>query len=529
MSSRVGTSRELEFVGTLGHGGFGSVYLAWLHGDRGWKRQVAVKVLNDVAAATPELHARQWDEARLLGLLAHEAIVQVVDVAEIAGRPAALMEYIEGVDVAQAIRAEAELRRFVPPKAASQIIAITAGALDAAYNGVNPSTGQPLRVIHRDIKPANLLLTPNGAVKVLDFGIARADIHREAVTRSISYGTPRYMAPEQWTGAEIGPGTDVYALGVTFYEALAGRPWDRPPLTEGSYQDRLAELLFDVPEETWPLLRAMLALEAKDRPTAAEVAAQAERLPLEGESLPQFARRVVPQLVSQRRTASLDGKVPARVAIAGGLDSPTPPGLMMAPPTPSIAVAASEPAARRPGISGLAVGSSVVIVGVLAWALFPRAEVVVPPPPEPAPVEVAPAAQPVVTAPVEPAPEPEPQPVVEKPIARVVTPKPATVVEAPPPAPVEAKVEAPAPAAPTEPAPATWPVKFLTQPQAMGIYIDGELKGKAPKEFVLREGEHTIEFEYDGVRTPPKSIKLTKASVWKYYLDSKTMEKVINP
>jgi serine/threonine protein kinase len=312
--------RELQFLGTLGTGGFGAVYLANLHGRDRFVRRVAVKVMREGLEATPDLVARQKDEARLLGLLAHDAIVQVLDLTEVAGRPAVVMEYVEGVDVADVLRS-CHPRRL-PVRAALEIVHGTASALDAAFNTPSPHTGQPLRVIHRDIKPANLLLTSSGRVKVLDFGVAKADFWREGLSTNGGYGTPRFMAPEQWLGESYGAPVDVYALGVTLYEIVSGRSWERPPLARTPFEHNVGAQLDaaeGVPESVLALLAGMLSFEGQDRPTAAEVCERVDAALTDapGETLGRFARGIVPGLVEARARLHASQSLPPPVTLGG--------------------------------------------------------------------------------------------------------------------------------------------------------------------------------------------------------------------
>ena len=102
----------------------------------------------------------------------------------------------------------------------------------------------PLRVVHRDIKPSNIILSVNSAVKVLDFGTARGEFgEREAETRSVTLGSPRYMAPERFDGVYSGPAIDMYALGVTFFELLGGRSMGRMPLNPERHREKVETAL----------------------------------------------------------------------------------------------------------------------------------------------------------------------------------------------------------------------------------------------------------------------------------------------
>ncbi len=294
------------------------MYLANLHGRDRFVRRVAVKVMREGLDGTPDLVARQKDEARLLGLLAHESIVQVLDLAEVQGRPAVVMEYVEGVDLSEVLKYTSP-KRF-PVRAALEVVAGVASALDAAFNSVSAVTGQPLRVIHRDIKPANMLLTSTGRVKVLDFGVAKADFARDGHTTNGGWGTPRFMAPEQWLGEAYGAPIDTYALGVTLFDLVADRPWERPPLARTPFEAHVAAQLdaqADVPEAVLALVAAMTAFDAADRPTPAEVRERAEAALLDapGESLSRYARAVVPTLVEVKSRTSANQPVPAPISL----------------------------------------------------------------------------------------------------------------------------------------------------------------------------------------------------------------------
>ena len=207
--------RRISFVEALGKGGFGAVYLADIRSRSNFEQRLAVKVLNEELGNNEEVVRRQRDEARLLAQLNHDHIVKVFDLLEIDGRPAVLMEYVPGVDANRLAR-----EGPIPARAVLEIVAATASALQAAYSTVSPFTGRPLHVVHRDIKPSNILLSEHGTVKVLDFGIARADFDREGETRSVAFGTARYMAPEQWMNENVTASVDVFALGVTMIELL---------------------------------------------------------------------------------------------------------------------------------------------------------------------------------------------------------------------------------------------------------------------------------------------------------------------
>lgn len=271
-------SRQYELLGLLGEGGFGAVYLARFLGEGGFEKLVAVKVLNADLEDMVEIARRLRDEARILGLLRHRSIVGVDRLTKLDGRWAVVMEYVVGEDLAQLVR-----RDRVPTGPALEIIADVASALHAAWHMIGPN-GQPLHLLHRDLKPANIRITPDGDVKVLDFGVARAEFDtREAATRSIAFGTPSYMPPERLDLMPDGPEGDIYALGVVLFELVTQ---ERLPQTSANpkrhdrvlseAQERLRAL--NIPPQVLQLVLDCMAYEPEARPNARDLEARAVRL-----------------------------------------------------------------------------------------------------------------------------------------------------------------------------------------------------------------------------------------------------------
>ena len=361
--------RSLDLLEVLGRGGFGSVYLADLHGLDGFVQRVAVKVLDARLSETQAIAARQRDEARLLARLNHDHIVKVFDLTTVDGRPAVVMEYVEGVDLGQLVR-----QGPLPTKAALQAVALAASALWAAWECPDPATGAPLRVVHRDIKPSNLFLSKHGGLKVLDFGIARGDFDRESATGSVQFGTSRFMAPEQWLYREVSHKVDVYALGVTLIELLAGAALERPPLDPerfATHMDAAVRAVVDpglpagVPADLAALAHRMLAFTAADRPDACAIHDHLLELvdALPGEGLGRYARRVVPPLVHTQRPADDHDPLlsdarrtfpltpgPGRSAGLTSLDHPRPIGRSSSA-APTRPLQPDSPPARNPNVA----------------------------------------------------------------------------------------------------------------------------------------------------------------------------------
>ncbi|MBW2257091.1 MAG: serine/threonine protein kinase, partial [Deltaproteobacteria bacterium] len=267
-------TRRYRVRDVLGTGAFGTVYRADALGSGNFIRPVAVKILHRQLASEEPLVQRLRDEARMLAQLKHRAIVRVDDLVQMEGSWAIVMELVDGVDL-QRISAY----RPLPPGPAAEVIQEVASALRVAFEQQDEQ-GNPLRLLHRDIKPSNLALTATGEVRVLDFGIARADIPgRESQTRSVLLGTPAYMAPECF---DDGPGhvADVFALGATFFELLTGHMLGRTSVDPERHEARITESMGELPvdvadhPELMALLRSMLAYREAERPTAREVERQ---------------------------------------------------------------------------------------------------------------------------------------------------------------------------------------------------------------------------------------------------------------
>jgi serine/threonine protein kinase len=342
--------RRFELLRTLGVGSFGTVYLAEMESSGGFRRRVALKLLNPTWDQQSDASTRLRDEARLLGRLEHRHIVRVDDLLRLDGRWALLMEYVEGVDLECVVSPPGgvEMPGF-SPRAALDVVQAVAAALWAAAETPG-ADNRPLAVVHRDIKPSNIRVTTQGDVKVLDFGVARADfVGREARTERVRYGSIGYMSPERLLGGDETSAGDVYALGVVLYELMMGKSYGRCELGPAQQEAQVAAAVEEAAEVAGQdiaiLMKDMLAYEAEDRPSGRKVEERARAL-VAGRAEPDLAAwsaLVVPLL---DRPPADDGDVAGRVlaesdvsgrAIVNSATMVLPDGdPLPSPPTPAV-------------------------------------------------------------------------------------------------------------------------------------------------------------------------------------------------
>ncbi|OIH99633.1 MULTISPECIES: protein kinase [unclassified Curtobacterium] len=248
-------------------GGMGEV---WQATDLVIGRTVALKILKDEYLGDPGFLERFRAEARHAALVNHEGIANVFDYGEEDGSAYLVMELVPG----EALSTMIEREHTLPVDKVLDIVAQTANALQAAH---------AVGLVHRDIKPGNLLITPDGRVKITDFGIARIADQVPLTATGQVMGTVQYLSPEQASGHPASPSTDIYSLGIVAYEALAGR---RPFTGESQVAIAMAHineqppaLPGDIPAPVSALVLSCIAKKPADRPaTAANLARAAQAL-----------------------------------------------------------------------------------------------------------------------------------------------------------------------------------------------------------------------------------------------------------
>ncbi|MBI1945505.1 MAG: serine/threonine protein kinase [Deltaproteobacteria bacterium] len=460
----------------LASGGMGEVYLAHEPHD-GAPRLCVVKTVRAEFASDRVAARRFVDEARTSALLAHRNIVAVYDVGEDGGTPYIAVEYVPGRDLMAVYVAARAAGGAVPEAIAIYLTAELLDALDYAHQAVDPRSGAPLHVVHRDVSPQNVLVSFDGAVKLIDFGIARCAVRDELTHVGQLVGKLRYISPEQARGEPVGPATDIWAACVTACELLTGqRFWgDRRPeavaplLAVGAPVDPPGFGGLDV--EVQVAIGAGLDVDAARRPSAAELRDRLRQL-LAGRGVAEPAAHtaaLLEQLFAGERQRELHARatllhepsvvhaaaMPDRTAYQaeaseGGATAderpgtaqatvgmrpaqrhdtlalePTPFSTSLPTPTARLAPRRREPRARRYWLAAAAALAAGVI-GIAAWSAVPRTATVpapLPPLVPPAgqltmlPVEEPATAPAVASAPLTPATlAPDPQTVAAQPI-----------------------------------------------------------------------------------------------------------------
>ncbi len=223
----------------LGEGGMGEVYLAK---PKGLQRLVALKRIHGRVARTGKAMARFADEANIAARMGHANIAQIYEFGDVNGRCYIAMELIQGLGLSRIFRTHGKWGRTVPASVACYALIELCEALDYAHNRRN-FCGQPMDFVHRDVGPRNVMLSFEGEVKLIDFGIAKA-VGRLVQTEGLEIkGTPSYMAPEQLSGGPVDRRSDVFASGVVLFELLTGqRLFAAKSLKEQLYKVKHAQI-----------------------------------------------------------------------------------------------------------------------------------------------------------------------------------------------------------------------------------------------------------------------------------------------
>src|SRR6266566_4884225 len=252
----------------IGRGGMGTV---WRARDELLNRDVAIKEIVWPAQLDPAeretARRRAVREAQLAARLSHPNVVGVYDILEEDGRPCIVMELVPFRSLRDAVAEDGPMS----PADAAQVGLSVLAALRAVHGA---------GVVHRDVKPANILLGPWGRVVLADFGIAKAADSPALTASGVLLGSPSYLAPERARGVRAGAAADLWALGVSLYAAVEGRP----PFERDSMIASLTAVVADEPEPAphagplWPVIEGLLRKDPAARLGAAEVELMLNRI-----------------------------------------------------------------------------------------------------------------------------------------------------------------------------------------------------------------------------------------------------------
>ena len=217
--SAVDVIDRYQIVARLGKGGMAEVFRAKLQSIGGFERDVALKVLLPNFASEPEFVEMLLDEARIAGAIDHPNVLQVLDVGRRAEIFYLVMEYVDGKDLRSIAKSISGGR--IPLGMALYVVSEVLRGLDAVHTATD-ERGQPRNIVHRDISPGNVMIERRGFVKLGDFGIAHASGRITRTRVGAVKGKSRYMAPEQLAGTLVDHRADLYAVGVTLFEAILG-------------------------------------------------------------------------------------------------------------------------------------------------------------------------------------------------------------------------------------------------------------------------------------------------------------------
>lgn len=210
-----------EIIRRLGSGGMADVYLAHARGEAGFQKLVAIKIMHGHLARNQRAVDHFLDEARLAARVVHPNVVSIQDLGKIGNDYVIVMDYVEGMDLERLLANARTGGRTVPVNVALGILCRICDGLNAAHKAVQPD-GTPIGIIHRDVKSANVLVSKQGGVKVVDFGIAKAATQEHLTVAGETKGTPSMMAPEQRVGEAVDVRADVYSTGAVAFEVLTG-------------------------------------------------------------------------------------------------------------------------------------------------------------------------------------------------------------------------------------------------------------------------------------------------------------------
>ncbi|MGO9836432.1 MAG: serine/threonine protein kinase [Polyangiaceae bacterium] len=213
-----------ELLCPIASGGMATVWLAQLRGKRGFEKLFAIKTIRTELLEDPRFQEMFLDEARIASGIQHPNVAQILDLGEQRDVLFIVMEWVDGDSLAKVRKLMAKRGSKLPVGIALRILADACAGLHAAHE-LRDQDGEPLGIVHRDVSPQNILIAASGSVKVIDFGIAKAQNRKQGETRTgVVKGKIQYMAPEQVKkGRTVDRRADIWSLGICLHELVAGK------------------------------------------------------------------------------------------------------------------------------------------------------------------------------------------------------------------------------------------------------------------------------------------------------------------
>ncbi len=223
MDFKVRTYGKYFLLDKLATGGMAEVFKAKTFGVRGFERLLVIKQILPHLTKDREFVEMFVDEAKISVELSHANIVQVFDLGKIGNNYFIAMEYIEGKDLRALLKKSLKAKKPLPLSHPPYIAIEVLKGLEYAHKKKDAKSGDPLGIIHRDISPQNIMISYDGEVKIVDFGIAKAERRLNETQAGVLKGKFGYMSPEQAMGYEVDPRTDIFSCGILLFEMLTGR------------------------------------------------------------------------------------------------------------------------------------------------------------------------------------------------------------------------------------------------------------------------------------------------------------------
>ncbi len=276
---------RFEFLIEMAQGGMATLYLARLRGPQKFEKLLAIKKIHDHLASQTKFVEMFMDEARIAALIHHPSVATIFDMGKVDNSYFIAMEYVHGESLNELIKTCLRQKHLLPWQYAVWLVNEATNGLDAAHKLTSPE-GNPLDVVHRDVTPHNILVSYEGHVKVVDFGIAYAKERLTQTAHDVIKGKVAYMSPEQTDGQESDRRSDIFSLGIVLFEAVCMRRLFKER-TQAATIKRISEgtipkprkIRSDVPAELERIILKALAHKPENRyQTAGELSDDLENL-----------------------------------------------------------------------------------------------------------------------------------------------------------------------------------------------------------------------------------------------------------